>query len=137
MQTTYDHIKQTISQNFPEEMVYQTAQDVRVGKGKKRRRIKRRVGISKDGRFSLEMFGSDDKIHRIKFLVVAVDKLMLARNLVPIRAVIESIFPDWKQGDELGRTADGLTDMEKQQLGPVEVGRMDISGHRFISVMVE
>lgn len=136
MRTTYDHIKQVISENFPETMLYRKAANVRVGKGKTRRRIRRRVGISSDNAFSLEIFGKDSAIHWIKFMVVANDITILSRNLVPIRAVIESIFPDWEGGDEMGRQAILLPDGGKKTTGNVVLKRIDLDGNRFLLVTV-
>lgn len=103
IKTNDQEVKTLLSQFFTQDMVYQKALPLVVGHGKMKRRIPRRVGTSADSFFAVELMGDKDAVRQLKFMTLADNDppAALARSLVAIRGVVESVMPDWGKWDRL------------------------------------
>lgn len=142
MNLSIKQVQDIIQTNFPETfsqklgrnagMFYQEAKPI-VIKGKfpvsNTKRLKRTVGYSGDNLFGLEMVGKPEALDYIEFSGWA-DTTCLARNLVPMIAVIKAVYPDWQGENELAETMERIkaVPLEKElRSETVKLGNISVS----------
>lgn len=135
MKTTKSKVQKVISESFPFNMTYQKGQALRVGKGKKRKRIPRLVGASEDRLFSVILYGRPEKVTKVEFMNPFYNKKMLARNMVAIQRAINHWYPDWDAEWLRGAVAT-IEDEERKRQGPVELYRLDVYSQGVLFVTV-
>lgn len=114
---TDNDIKQTIANVYPEDMRYAKARPLRVGSGRTKRSLPRRIGRSKNSLLSVEMIGPKTAVRFIKIMSFA-----SGENIDMTTAVILALAERANPGF-IGTLEDGKLPLiegdQKVEAGPV------------------
>lgn len=120
-----EDVKTAVSTHYPQPVRWQPARKIRTGTGKRRRHLRRQIGISSDNYLSMEAVGPKTDLRYVEFMLPMHNAEPAAVNaaftIQFIRAVDDPEFSEGWLIDRVKEQSEGETGQVKVSWQPTEL----------------